>query len=388
MLDDAPSLRVSQLRGGLHALVLMLAVVVLLRASLLSEPRVGWIGAVVCIFFVLYIVGTVKAWTGIARMLWMSALIIAWLALTLLGADAAYLSLGLFLLFFTELSLTAAFSLVAAMTAVGVAIGALGSSWSSAETVGPLLGAVLAVLMGLGFRVLFQETERRQSLIEELQRTRADLAEREHTAGENAERQRLAQEIHDTVAQGLSSIQMLLHAAEAEQLPPGAADKIELARHTAAASLADARRLVGALSPADLVGSSLVEALTSVCDRTSGMTPARLVVEGEPAALPMPIEAALVRIAQGALSNVAKHADAKEAVMTLTYGSDAVHLDVVDNGRGFDATVLGDPDAHHFGLITMRQRVEQLSGRWALESEAGHTAVSVSFPLIRNGDAR
>ncbi len=119
--------------------------------------------------------------------------------------------------------------------------------------------------------MLFRETERRQQLIEDLHRTRAELAETERTAGELAERERLAREIHDTVAQGLSSIQMLLHAAETEDLPTGAADKIVLARRTASAGgLADARRLIAALSPADLAGNSLVDALDRVCDRAAG----------------------------------------------------------------------------------------------------------------------
>lgn len=377
---DAPPLRVNQLRAGLHVLVVTLAVVVMLRATLLSEPNIPWIGVLVCGFVIVYIVGIAHPPARLMRAAWMLAMAAIWLGLSLLGADAAYISLGLFLVFFTELGLTAAFLLVAVMTAVDLGIGAI-DRWSAAATVGPLLGAVLAVLMGLGFRALFQGTEHRQLLIEELQRTRAELAERERAAGETAERQRLAQEIHDTVAQGLSSIQMLLHAAEGDQLPPTAAERIGLARQTAASSLVDARRLVAALSPADLDGSSLVEALTRVCARTPGSVAARLVVEGAPETLAMPIEAALVRIAQGALANVAQHAEAAEAVLTLTYADDAIHLDVVDNGHGFDRALLNDPDAHHFGLSSMRQRVEQLAGRWVLESEPGHTAVSATFPL-------
>lgn len=381
MPRDVPPLNGNQLRAGLHVLVVTLAVVVMLRAALLSEPNTSWIGLLVCGFVIVYIVGIAQTPVGLLRAGWMLALAGVWLALSLLGADAAYISLGLFLVFFTELGLTAAFVLVAVMTAVDIGIGAIEDSWSATATVGPLLGAVLAVLMGLGFRVLFQEIERRQLLIEELQRTRAELADRERAAGEVAERQRLAQEIHDTVAQGLSSIQMLLHSAEADPLAPSAAERIGLARRTAASSLSDARQLVAALSPADLDGSSLVEALTRVCERTSGSVPVRLVVEGEPMTLAMPIEAALVRIAQGALANVAQHADADEAVLTLTYADDVIHLDVVDNGRGFDPALLDDPEARHFGLSSMRQRVEQLAGRWVLESEPGHTAVTATFPL-------
>src|SRR5690606_21941098 len=94
-----------------------------------------------------------------------------------------------------------------------------------------------------------------------LQRTQAELAESERAAGQAMERQRLAREIHDTVAQGLGSIQLLLHAAEAEPLPERATSRVRLARETAAASLVEARRMVEELAPADLVGSSLSAAL-------------------------------------------------------------------------------------------------------------------------------
>lgn len=382
---DSPQVRVTRLRAGLHVLIVVLVLVVLLRAALLSEPSVGWIGLLACVFAVLYIVGTAYPQRGALRIAWMVALTGLWLALTLVGADAAYVSFGLFLLFVTELSLRWALAAVLVVTAVNISIGVWESGPWGAAVAGSVFGAVVAIVIGLGFRVLFDETERRQALIEDLRRTRAALADRERSAGELAERQRLAQEIHDTVAQGLSSIQMLLHAAEAEPLPARAAEKVALARQTASASLADARGLVAALAPADLVGSSLIEALSRVCERAAGATDVRLLVEGEPARLPMPIESALVRIAQGAVSNVVRHADARLCVVTLTYGVDAVHLDIVDDGRGFDVGIVGDPAVHSFGLNSIRGRVEQLSGRWSIESEPGHTAMSATFPLIETG---
>jgi len=65
-----------------------------------------------------------------------------------------------------------------------------------------------------------------------------------------------------------------------------------------------------------------------------------------------------------------------------------VHLDVVDDGRGFDVDLLDDPGAHSFGLDAMRTRVEELHGRWAVESEPGHTAMTVTFPLAHREDTR
>ncbi|MFD6676795.1 sensor histidine kinase [Rhodococcus zopfii] len=384
MVDESAFTGVARLRLGLHVLVVVLALIVLLRAVLLSEASVGWIGPLTAVFVVVHIVGASTLRAPVARFAWLGALCAVWVAMALLGADAAYVSFGLILLFMTEVPLIPAVSAVSVITLLNTVIAVQTRGQWGGALVGSMLGAVVGVVVGLGFRVLFRETERRQQLIEDLHRTRAELAETERTAGELAERERLAREIHDTVAQGLSSIQMLLHAAETEDLPTGAADKIVLARRTASAGLADARRLIAALSPADLAGNSLVDALDRVCDRAAGgQCTIGLLVEGQAVSLPMPVESALVRLLQGAVSNVVRHAEARNAVVTLSYGADAVHLDVVDDGHGFDTAILADPSAHHFGLNAMRTRVEQLGGRWSIESEPGHTAMSVAFPLTQ-----
>ncbi|WP_295648312.1 sensor histidine kinase [uncultured Dietzia sp.] len=387
MFEESAFTRGAQLRLGLHVLVVVLALIVLLRAVLLSEASAGLIGALTALFVVVYIVGASSLRAPAARFAWFGSLCAVWVAMAFIGADAAYVSFGLILLFMTEVPLLPAVSVVAVITGVNVLIGVYASGQWGGALVGSLLGAVVGIVVGLGFRVLFHETERRQQLIEDLHRTRAELAETERSAGKLAERERLASEIHDTVAQGLSSIHMLLRAAEAEKLPPGAANKIVMARRTALAGLADARRLVAALSPSDLEGNSLADALGRVCERAAaGTVDVRLRVDGQPVSLPMPLESALVRLVQGAVSNVVRHADADHAVVTLSYGADAVHLDVVDDGRGFDATLLDDPSAHNFGLNAMRNRVDQLDGQWFIESEPGHTAVSVTFPLAQQGE--
>lgn len=373
---------VARLRLGLHVLVAVLALIVLLRAALLSEPHAGWISTLTVLFIGVQVIGVAAARTRTARWSWLASLSAIWLVLAVLGADAAYISFGLILLFMTELPPATALVAVTAVTAVNIGIGVTRVPEWGGTVIGSLLGAVVGIVIGLGFRVLFDETERRQLLIEDLRRTRAELAVQERTAGELAERQRLAQEIHDTVAQGLSSIQMLLHAAEAEPLPPSAATNVAMARRTAAAGLADTRRLIAALAPADLTGRSLAEALRRVCGRAgSAGDDIRLIVDGTSYPLPMAVESALVRLVQGATSNVVRHAAANQTVVTLTYADDVVCLDVVDDGRGFDVAVLDDPAAHGFGLNTMRARVGQLGGDWSIESAAGRTAMSVRFPL-------
>ena len=125
-----------------------------------------------------------------------------------------------------------------------------------------------------------------------------------------------------------------------------------------------------------------IEALTRIAQRAAvpGLD-AQVLVEGDPQRLPMPIEAALVRIAQGAVSNVVRHAHADRMRITVTYADDAVHLDVVDDGVGIDPAVLDRAPSGSFGLLAMRSRVEQQGGTMNVESDPGHTAVTVSFPL-------
>jgi signal transduction histidine kinase len=245
-----------------------------------------------------------------------------------------------------------------------------------------MIGAAVAVAIGFGYQALYREAAERGRLIDELMNTREELASTSRDAGKLAERERLAAEIHDTVAQGLSSIQMLLHAAERADPNSPAVRQISLARETAADSLAETRQLIAELTPAALDGQSLSDALGRICERASSAhLEARSVVEGEPIALPMPLEATLVRIAQGAVANVLRHAHATRMAVTLTYSTDTVSLDIVDNGAGFDVSVLDHGPAESFGLNAIRRRVQLQGGTFDIESEPGHTAVTVTFPL-------
>ncbi|MFJ9743846.1 sensor histidine kinase, partial [Streptomyces sp. NPDC101166] len=314
--------------------------------------------------------------------IWLGALTLLWLALVLVAPLAVYLVFGLFFLYLHLLPRYWGVLAVIAATVVAVVGFAAHRGWTVAGVIGPLLGALVAVAIGLGYEALFREAAERQRLIDELLATRETLAEQERTAGKMAERERLAQEIHDTVAQGLSSIQLLLHAVERAAPDHPALERIRLARETAADSLVETRHLIAELTPAALEGQSLAGALTRIAERAAAPgLEAEVLVEGDPQALPMPIEAALVRIAQGAVSNVVRHAQAQRMRVTLTYGDDAVHLDVVDDGVGIDPAVLAESPSGSFGLNAMRNRVEQQGGTMDVESEPGHTAVTVYFPL-------
>ncbi|MEV4130177.1 sensor histidine kinase [Nocardia sp. NPDC049707] len=370
------------LRLGLHVLVTTLAVVVAVRALLPgAEHRLGVVTLIVA-FLAVYFAGALVGRHPAGIGSWLAALTVLWLGLVVLAPDAGYLAFGMFFLYLHLLPRP--WSLLAVGAAMVVAVLGFGvhRGWSVAGVIGPMLGAAVAVGIGLGYAALFRESAERQRLIDELLSTRATLAEQERTAGKLAERERLAQEIHDTVAQGLSSIQLLLHAAEQSAPDHPALQQIRLARETAAENLAETRRLIAELTPAALEGQSLAQALERICRRaeTPGLL-TQMVVEGTPERLPMPVEAALVRIAQGAVSNVVRHAGASRMRLTLTYADTDVYLDVVDDGTGIDPSVLDRAPTGTFGLAAMRSRVEQQGGTMAVESEPGHTAVTISFPL-------
>ncbi|MFI8326609.1 sensor histidine kinase [Streptomyces sp. NPDC085529] len=314
---------------------------------------------------------------------WLAVLALAWLALLWATPEALWLA---FPLYFLQLHLLPTrWSLPAVALTAGAAILSYvghGAALNPGVFIGPLLGAAVAVATVLGYQALYRESERRRQLIEELIATRAELAAAERHAGTLAERERLAREIHDTLAQGLSSIQLLLRAAE-RALPAGspAAGHIDRARQAAQDNLAEARRFVRALTPPDLEHGSLAAALERLCEPGPGPR-ARFSVSGTPVELPTPYEVALLRIAQSALGNTVRHAAASRAEITLSFMDASVTLDVVDDGRGFDPASVHPSSDGGFGLPAMRSRAESLGGTFTVESAPGQgTAVAVSLPL-------
>ncbi|MEU4270815.1 sensor histidine kinase [Streptomyces sp. NPDC026092] len=321
-----------------------------------------------------------------AAALWLAVLCASWLALLWATPDGLWVAFPLYFLQLHLLPIRWALPAVA-LTAVAAILSYVGhgATLNPGVFIGPLLGGAVAVATVLGYQALYRESERRRRMVEELIATRAELAAAERHAGTLAERERLAREIHDTLAQGLSSIQLLLRAAE-RALPPGspAAGHIEAARRAAQDNLAEARRFVRALSPPDLEHGSLAAALERLCEPGPEPSPrARLTVSGTPVELPTPYEVALLRIAQSALANTVRHASAARAEITLSFMDASVTLDVVDDGKGFDPALLSpSSEDGGFGLPAMRARAESLGGTFTVESAPGQgTAVAVSLPL-------
>jgi len=211
-----------------------------------------------------------------------------------------------------------------------------------------------------------------------------ELVQRAREDGVAAERQRMAREIHDTLAQGLAGIITQLEAAEQARDEPARRRHLDAARALARDSLAEARRSVHAMRPEALEAARLPEALAGEAARWSELHGVRadVTTTGEARPLRPEIEVTLLRAAQEALANVAKHAVAGRVGLTLSYMDDAVTLDVRDDGVGFHVNghAEGDGDGG-YGLLGMRQRVGLLDGTMAVESEpGGGTAICVSVP--------
>jgi signal transduction histidine kinase len=299
------------------------------------------------------------------------------------------------------------------MGAFGV-LAATSQTWSVNKATPTGLAAYLAVI---AMNVLFtcgmvrflhgieKTHDQRKRTLDELseayRRLEATLAENEglhqqlltqaREAGILDERQRMAREIHDTLAQGLTGIVTQLQAAE-----QAAHDPASWRRHFAAAtrlareSLSEARRSVDALRPESLETARLSDALADLAQRWSALhgTPVRVSTTGTTRPMRPEAEVALLRAAQEALANVAKHAGASRVGLTLSYLDNEVALDIRDDGKGFRPEANGHRTAGGFGLVAMRQRMESLSGTLQIESEPGFgTAVSARVPMSAEATA-
>lgn len=237
---------------------------------------------------------------------------------------------------------------------------------------------------------LAEANQQLEQMIAENNGLQAQLLVQAKEAGVSDERQRMAREIHDTLAQGLTGIITQLGAARQARGHAERERRIGNAEQLARDSLAEARRSVQALRPRALEASRLPEALADEVARwsaTSGVA-GEIQATGQIRALHPEVEVTLLRVAQEALANVAKHAGASRAAVTLSYMGDVVSLDVRDDGAGFTRPA-GGAEGGGFGLIAMRQRVSRLAGQLEIESEPGAgTAVSASLPAIPLEGAR
>ncbi|WP_413543002.1 sensor histidine kinase [Citricoccus nitrophenolicus] len=394
----------------LHVTVAGLLVIGLLR-SLAPAARAGdhgqiWqIGGLAALFAAIYLAGTVvekrrsdqsAAGRIVVRgqFLWLAAVTLTWLGLMAVHVDFAWLAFPLFFLHLHVVgprSVPVAITLVVALTAVVL----LGFWWHEGTlgigaVVGPVIGAVVAVAMSAAYSLFYAEARTQRRIAAELQATRDDLARSERHAGAMRERERWAQDLHDTLAQGLASVVLLSRAAQEQQLAEPLAGQLRQIERSAVQNLAQARALVEQRTP----GAGLTAELAAICrstQDTARSAGAALTVEfhgpEDSPALGAESSTAVLRVAQSALANVLQHSGATRCVVSVAVHRDEVTLDVFDDGAGRGESPEG------FGIATMRDRAARAAGTLTVEDAGGqgadregigsHTGTVVALSLPR-----
>ncbi|CAM5597612.1 hypothetical protein SVIOM342S_03893 [Streptomyces violaceorubidus] len=245
-----------------------------------GEPRTPWILALSLALAVLHLLGPVLSGPGPSgpavpparrRLAWLGLVVVVWMVLVVLAPSFAWCAVPLFYTGLRTLPARAALVLVTVLTVFVVAaqLRLAGGFDPNLLLAPPAVAAIAAAV----FLHTERQAARQRALIDDLIRTRRELAASERREGTLAERQRLSMEIHDSLAQGLSSQRMLLQAAERvwEADPAKARTHVRGAASVAEHNLAEARRFVHDLAPADLArGGGLEAALRSLAARESG----------------------------------------------------------------------------------------------------------------------
>ncbi|MGO4534792.1 sensor histidine kinase [Leifsonia sp. 2MCAF36] len=278
----------------------------------------------------------------------------------------------------------------AALAIVVINFGGLTVRWAvgdldQGDVAGTLGLTVLVIAVSIYFSnritAVTKQSRERGLLIDRLREQQREIAELSEQQGAAAERERIAREMHDTLAQGFTSIVTLGHAVqgELETDPVTARRHVELMTETAQENLQESRRIIAALTPGRLAESTLEQALGRVAGRFEEETrvPVAFAVTGEPRPAAPAVEVVALRVFQEALANVRKHAEAATVEAVLDYRPDAVALTVRDDGHGFDPTAPRDG----FGLDGMQARVREAGGTFDLATSPGDgTRLSVILP--------
>lgn len=314
---------------------------------------------------------------AVAAVLWIAAM---WFS------PAAFIAIpALYPIVFSTLPLSAAVGAAIVVTliplTVDIAINGVDSAHLSIGIAMTLLGLVAGPIIGTMVVNTVRQRIRLATLIEELEASRAESALWSREAGAAAERQRLAHEIHDTLAQGFTSIIALAQAVQAELRtdPAAAVRHIALIDTTARANLSESRTMVSSLTPPALEDDSIAAAIRRQCDSFATETgvPVTLITdEGLPPSA-MASNVVLLRAAQESLSNVRRHARATAVTARLSAQDARLRLTLSDNGVG-----LGDVHRDGFGLRGMAARVAQIGGTLTIsETPRGGVTVAVEVPL-------
>ncbi len=255
---------------------------------------------------------------------------------------------------------------------------------------------IFAFVFGAAIRYNAEQRSRAEQLIARLEEAQEQLRSQAREMEDLAvarERNRMAREIHDTLGHYLTILAVQLETALKlhDKADPRLRDELVEARRVAAECLAEVRRSVAALRPADPTAASFTAALEGLKDEFEAAEPetdVALDVEGPAQELPPELRVALYRAVQESLTNIRKHAQATKVLVRLRVDAAQAELAVLDNGLGAQST----SDGHEpgFGLLGMRERIALLGGTASSKPEPGRGwRVEVHVPLagagIQNG---
>jgi signal transduction histidine kinase len=365
-----------------HALFAVLLVTTAAVLVAESNPHLVWQLACVAGVAVAYVVWGARGLMEQDSRSATAYMALAWvLMLVLMGLDgtgtAWILTFGLFPQTWASLPRNKA-AVTVVLAVVGIALVRVWQGPRSGEelvgiAISTVIMLVLSLTLGLFIDRIIREADTRAATIDELHRTQSQLAAAEREQGVAGERERLSREIHDTLAQGFTSVVTLARATESA-LERGDLDavraRLRLIEQTASDNLSEARLIVAELTPGHLQSRTLSEALQRLVDAVaaeSGMT-GRLRVEGDPVVLPANSEVVLLRTAQEGLANVRRHSGARSFEVFLSYAADGpVAMTVTDDGVGFAPRAARSG----YGLDGATARAAEVGGCLEVSSEPG-----------------
>lgn len=371
-------------RVGLHVMFAFLLVFGTVRA--LDDAPVALTLVLAAVLGAVYLAGTVverrqvladrptsRRWAAV----WLGAITGLWIGLASLSPDFVWLEFPLVFLHFYLSPRQTRF--VGPISLWGLAV-LLPGEMTTASVVGPAVGTLFAVGVAAAYSALHGEARRYRDIAKRLHATQEQLVATEHQAGRLEERERLAREIHDTLAQGFSSLVLVSRAAKNSlDDKERVSEQLDTIHDVAQENLQEARRFVRDLNDRRAGLAEELDRIVETFRRRGRALGERTqfdlrVTDG--LRVPADVHDAVVRVVQEGLNNVVKHAEARRAVVTVETFSDEVSVDVVDDGRG-----VGDHPAG-YGLTGLRKRIATLGGSLEVSPGPGSgTALSARVPV-------
>lgn len=315
-------------------------------------------------------------------MAWSLVVVLLWATLVILAPSFAWCSVPIAFAVLQVLPFKLAAVVVCSMM-LTITAGWLrvGTAIDPTLVVGPIGIGLVTVI---AYRELERESSARAKAVDDLLQAQADLASAERRTGAVAERARLSRDIHDSIGQDLSSINLFLLAAEQSWGSEVARERVRTAAQTSRSALDAVRRVVRDMAEeylSSLTPASLRTQLEQIVAQPCASAQLGLRIEGQARKIPAPLAEAVIYTVRGALANVRDHAAAERAMVTLTFADEALLVDIRDDGRGFNAQAKSMPSLRGHGLPGLKTRALALNGTFTLDSSPGEgTTLSVVFP--------